>query len=62
MFYDKVLDDGAKLVPQNSDFKVSLGCQKKVQPLLEFCQDVTKYWNSYEIGSLLIVSDKSYFR
>ena len=27
MFYDKVLDDGAKLVPQNSDFKVSLGCQ-----------------------------------
>ena len=29
MFYDKVLDDGAKLVPQNSDFKVSLGCQKR---------------------------------
>ena len=61
MFYNKVLDDGAKLVQQNSDFKVSLGGQK-VQPLQEFCQDVTKYWNSYEIGSLLIVSDKSYFR
>ena len=30
MFYDKVLDDGVKLVPQNSDVKVSLGCQWKV--------------------------------